>query len=828
MITLKKTNMADKATHLQFGQHHIPALEAGDYSLTANQTLSIDSYAQVFGTTVNFSVQGERFSIRPTEIHSVFPPENSLGEYTGVLPHVLIDRTTLPWERHAVPFVEGEAEVIREKKKETPWLALLLFRDGELEIMGQGPNQPGNKEKLEAETGYIMNLGDLVNNFSQKPDYATAKKAWPGISLETGQHAADRVSLIFVKKKNLQPLLPSWQELHYLAHTRQGTDDGGKLVGDEMAVVIGNRLPEAGANSVVHLVSVEHRYTENGFDFGTAGDSDPVPLVSLKSWRFSSLSHKHTFRGLLLHLNQEMLFRWPVPAGFDMNATQTGLPTVLKTLFEKAEKPLSKKAKNTDRAKREIILKDYHFLIGDSGRIYNQAGNFLFELTDISTDQKIVNGIIAKQHPIPSNTKIRPAPKACWWVEDAGKLFFIREEYGYLIASKLELDHSPTLRLPETGNATANQFLQQGYAPMPHFLRRGGKTVSWYRGPLLTSEKTAFNLGKDVFSVHTADELVRYHTNSGMFDVTYAAAWELGRLLALRSKRFSVGLYKWRRAHARAAVQAEHGESHLHLPFSGNAPEPLAVFPTELNAWLDRLWDLEGIPFNYLVPDEKMLPPESLRFFTLDPDWMACLVHGAFSIGQDTGTDHWEDASDLHPVSLQLSANDAISGFILKSEVVSGWPGMQVEVMGMKNGTKQPLEISKRLIAPGILLCLFEGEATQVDFHLQPEVLHFGFHQEEDGGAFVKSPRDDNGKETEVLIDLSNPPGDKIILKKPGDTGFNGVLNIENLFDSIKNAWQQGLQIAGEFGSAQLALSLIEGVDKVRFIRSKAASNKLV
>ena len=43
---------------------------------------------------------------------------------------------------------------------------------------------------------------------------------------------------------------------------------------------------------------------------------------------------------------------------------------------------------------------------------------------------------------------------------------------------------------------------------------------------------------------------------------------------------------------------------------------------------------LEGIPFHYLVPDERLLPPESLKFFVVDPAWLAALRDGAFSIGR--------------------------------------------------------------------------------------------------------------------------------------------------------------------------------------------------
>ena len=150
---------------------------------------------------------------------------------------------------------------------------------------------------------------------------------------------------------------------------------------------------------------------------------------------------------------------------------------------------------------------------------------------------------------------------------------------------------------------------------------------------------------------------------------------------------------------------------------------------------------------------------------------------------------------------------------------------MQLEVIGLINGNKQPLTVIKRKLSPGILLCLFEGKPLQVDFHLQPEVLHFGFNREEDGGAFMKSPRNDKGIETEIVIDLSNPKGVKrpdpkdVILKAPSSGDYNGILNIENLFNTIKEKWENELSIPGEFSAAQFALSMIEGVDKVRFLK---------
>lgn len=824
--------MATLPTHLQFGQNHIPRLDAGEYVLNATQTLTLGANTATFSEELQFSIRGERFRIQPTQIHSLFPPANSLGEYSSVLPHLILNRTTLPWERHAKPYTDGESDAARKAKTASPWLALLVFQDGELSVMGPVQGPPTEQEKLESETGYSLTLDDLTSKFTTNKNFSAATAGAMTIELETGQRGEDRVTVIFAKKSTLQAatpgkrsILPSYEALHQLVHTRQGTDDQGDPMGDEMAVVISNRLPKAGATSIIHLVSLESRYTDSGFNFGNAGDDDPIPLISLKSWRFSSLSHKHSFRGLLLHLNQELVFRLPRPSTLDLNDNNRAkLLRDVAELFATAKKPIASKATIVDLADREVITRDYHFLIGEKGQVYNQAGDPILQLSSFSNDAAIISGInssLPNTDSLPVGTPARPVDQPYLWLENTDGRYFLREENAYILVHKTALDHSPTLRLPEVGNATADKYLQQGYAPLPHHTRDGGKTISWFRGPLATSERTAGQPGQDLFQVRTADELVRYHRATGMFDVSYSAAWELGRLLALQSKTFSVGLYKWRRAHARAAADEEHRETHPHLPYSGAAVADKAVFPEVLHNWLERLWRLEGVPYNYLIPDDRMLPPESLRFFSLDRDWMASLVHGAFSIGRDAGTNHWQEDNDQHPVNQAAGKQKLISGFLLKSEVVSGWPGLIIDVFG-NNGilNEVTLPVTRRQLAPNLLLCLFAGSPQRVDFHLKPETLHFGFHQDEDGGPYRKVPRGPGGQESSSVIELEDPSGtgSPVILEQPGSSDYNGVVDIIELFSALQTEWKK-VGHAGEFGSGQFALAMIEGGERISYLR---------
>jgi hypothetical protein len=108
--------------------------------------------------------------------------------------------------------------------------------------------------------------------------------------------------------------------------------------------------------------------------------------------------------------------------------------------------------------------------------------------------------------------------------------------------------------LPGAGSGTVVQnALNMGYAPLNHRLRTGGQTVSWYRGPLAPypiAESRA-NL-----PISTADAVTAFDPTTGMFDVSYAAAWMLGRMLALQDKAFSTALYNWKKTAQTATIAA--------------------------------------------------------------------------------------------------------------------------------------------------------------------------------------------------------------------------------------------------------------------------------
>lgn len=649
MIRDEQQSPAPKIEFLRY--HHSP-LEVGAYDLEIKQTISGVGDA-VYSQKARFYVAGERFQIIPAAIHSVFPPPQSRGDHSAVLPHLILQRSTLPWERTI--------------GNDAPWLILLVFHEGEEAFFQDIPASDTQAisagfNKME---GRNVTLGELRNP-------STGETNWPGFAPEPGDKDDEVVRVIDVKKELLQEILPGNVEtLHWLSHVRQGLTLSGVPVGDDKAVLIANRLPRSGGNSVVHLVSLEGHVNDGKFNYG-AGDNPFIRLVSLKSWQF-----------------------YCTPA--------------------KGIKPFASLLKSLD------------------------SGSF---------------------------------------------------------------------HLPLSGKPNADKYLAAGFLPLPQQFRGGQRSTSWYHGPFVSGQKQTENL---TLPARSADALLRYDKIHGMFDVSYAAAWELGRLLTLNNKTASIRLFQWKREHYQSLSAMEEVLRHPHiLAFHQNADtRELPDLPAVVSDWLNDLSQLKHIPFNYLVPDERVVPVESIRFFMVDPDWLSCLLDGAFSIGRVARHNHVHDTS---LVENHLPDNTGqITGFMLRSEMAAGWPDMVIEGYGATPdaqgvvGDKLEL-IRKAYLSDNVLLCLFKGNLKTLDIHLPPERLHFGLQRKAGGTGFQKALRNSSGVMTNKSVDLEN---ENII------NNASLVLDIPKLTSAI-DAAKSDLGF-NQFFSAEFALAMLEGVPKVRF-----------
>jgi hypothetical protein len=111
---------------------------------------------------------------------------------------------------------------------------------------------------------------------------------------------------------------------------------------------------------------------------------------------------------------------------------------------------------------------------------------------------------------------------------------------GYMIALDVGLLGSiptadPRARQPET--------LPTGHVGLDHTDRRGDSGRAWYRGPFTPSKVTRDEAGRPY---HVADQARRIGTD-GREDLSYASAFEIGRLLAMSDLQFLRALRAWAR-----------------------------------------------------------------------------------------------------------------------------------------------------------------------------------------------------------------------------------------------------------------------------------------
>jgi len=200
---------------------------------------------------------------------------------------------------------------------------------------------------------------------------------------------------------------------------------------------------------------------------------------------------------------------------------------------------------------------------------------------------------------------------------------------------------------------------------------------------------------------------------------------------------------------------------------------PEESLPAYATAFLAHLRLLVGVPFEYLVPDTAMLPDESIRFFHLDRSWTDRVVDGVLAVGKvgsreqahhhaaapglDARLDDLEPA--VRPVQRGLAplaptgdtSGPAISGFLLRSALVAGWP--HVDVRAYRASVKLTLLRLERLSA-SVLVALFAGVPDRVELEEPHHGVQFGVTGDgpHSGGAFAIDPRTPDGVRREPSV----------------------------------------------------------------------------
>jgi hypothetical protein len=604
---------------------HQPALTAGYYRVVSSQRFVVDGHAlELPPTTLEFSVQAEEYILNPSEVDSVFPPLTALGDFSTILPHIILKRSTLPWERKT----NEKAKTLK------PWLALLLLTEDEL-------NEPGKVKKINTPV--------------------TAWNASPFVPRKSTDEETS-VQTLLIEAGFLAAILPTYHELAYLAHVKG-------QAGSETASVVGSRMPLKDQKNVVHLVSLEGMYNEKGVFIGRLADGYHA-FPSLYSWDF--------------FCNDHFIVTPEVLAAF----TASGISKQLANALNKI-----------------------------AGLEFFNKADFLRAI-----------GIALPQD----------------WQTPVFSAF----EIAHLTSVLKHLNCTPaTLRPPETDDLSL-----AGYLKLPYVLKDSDRVDAVYRGPLTPVAVSGAGPLPARAPVRTGDELFRFlaYAGSEYVDVSYSSAWELGRLLALNSKNFSVALFRWKRECYRLKKTSATALSSPHLSLKASASQ-YPDLPPFVRLWLADLALLKGVPFNYLVPLESLLPFESLRFFSIDGAWINYLIDGAFSIGRMSPADKATDA-ELYEKGILPEVAIPKSGFMLRSRAIDGWPNLVVECDGL---LQRRDELSENL-----LFCLYNQQISSLSIHQKPESIHFGFTEKDDASQLRAEYTDKKG--ASKFVDVNFSPLNKV------------------------------------------------------------------
>jgi hypothetical protein len=277
------------------------------------------------------------------------------------------------------------------------------------------------------------------------------------------------------------------------------------------------------------------------------------------------------------------------------------------------------------------------------------------------------------------------------------------------------------------------------------------------------------------------------------------------------------------------------------------------VVPDEITAWLGRLVLLYGVPFQYLLPEEEMLPPESIRFFYLDPIWIQCLVQGACSVGNSGYVDTIVDRAmsslvEPYRASTETSVTGEaaagvrdglreqyegvstpraeglqwpLTGFLLRSAVVQGWRGLEFKAYKTLKEDAPLKALRIEQLSPDIMLGIFNGLMAKLVVRQPQESLHFGLSITSQATHYEKSLRSigyKNPKTAGQVIgkQIKIAPGK--LMRNPGQAP--GVINIAALAQKLKTT----LNAAGElespdrFTSAEFAVEMIEAAGECTFL----------
>jgi len=499
--------------HFVLHSNFMPTITAGKYELKTEQTglpFSVEP------ETTHLHVAAPRFTMPTEQILSSFPPANAEGAFGDRLPQVVLKRRTLPWERNPA----GGAD---PSPNGTPWLALVVVAEGEAELSTAAP------------VAECVTAGTVLHQADDK-------------DVEQGLYLA--VTETVVKK-----IFPTQADLPLLSHVREvDVNDTELASGDDdgwLAVVLANRLPVfdvAGARPVRYmacLVNLEGQLAAlpppqpavDHFTWALAQDWSILATIGTQVHPDALVTGQAVINPALLpkaagvHLDPRLSA--PSPFGASSLGSGAASPKVQAALdgAKSMAQPsvAGQWAQATQHVTQAALDPDAKFLIRDTMGL-----GFRFPIDRYALEKVLRFPVLAHWS---FTTSEGATFESLMQDLDVGLLGTLPPE-PKAEAGKPEPPPRPD-NLPEV--------VATGHVGLAHRTRRGDAVRAWYRGACVPfpTARDGQSSGQPLPLAHAADQLRRV-VPDGREDVTLAAAFEIGRLLALSQLSVVSALLRFR------------------------------------------------------------------------------------------------------------------------------------------------------------------------------------------------------------------------------------------------------------------------------------------
>ncbi|KAF3920987.1 hypothetical protein ABW20_dc0104006 [Dactylellina cionopaga] len=707
-------NDEPKKDHLPSGYAQLyscdnPGVKAGPHVVQVTQTIAEyknDPSTITRTTDQKFTALGPKFAIPQDGVYSMFPPSGHTGR-PEVLPHLVTNDATLPWERQ-VRFKKPTDEMdINDTLNTVPWMACLVFTKDELalsdtELKGDNSFFKDTTIKDTAaqnETmGFDMPLPDIL-----KLDKEQAVRPFTTIADAT----ETKTSVIFLRPNLFNNLFATYDSggkiipsneadisrYKYLAHVRRLNTKGmadadaydeDEILDREFGIVVSHR---AGPMTIteptqafVHIVSLEEI---EDISFPVTPASDPskskrVAMISLHSWTYMCLPANS--------IN--------VADAFERIGNSCGM---LRPILPPVNIADDSDVQNRlmQRVKDGYSMIRYRVPTGEYTVAFNRS--------------PLVPTVV---------------PKYDWNLcsNSGSSLQILDQKLGIMdLTYSAAWNLGKTLAMADQAYATAlsrtrKQIIQiAGSEAQQKVLRLAGINFK-------PKMEIIASLGSSVSALNDFSEM------SGAINM--ASRWMKQKHVAnpdLSYHSEEMALFMDEELLKAAYLVASSTDLNPKLPYAAPYDEHNTPFSADWVVVLKFLCDLLyliRVPHNYLLTDASHLPQETVRMFHIDPNWMDALIDGALSIGNfvDRRRDRVRDAIKqafnryLETPNSELGYPPPVPryGFYMRSILVAMFPDLRVTMDPIADGNGTPSLVRHEIVDRGVMLGLFNHEPNGI------------------------------------------------------------------------------------------------------------------